>query len=103
MAKRKLKVLEAVVTGCVWDCDAPHLDLLQPYAVCMLEPLHGDETNTPEDKASQQQRNEQRKSMLVNVYYSNSAVTAETKKLRPFLCVEDIFKPLIVSLQWNLC
>ncbi|XP_062869288.1 chromatin assembly factor 1 subunit A isoform X2 [Trichomycterus rosablanca] len=71
MAKRKLKVLEAVVTGCVWDGEAPPSDVLQPYAVCILEPLHNDEPNTPEEKASKQQRNEQLLAKLLPLLHGN--------------------------------
>lgn len=59
MAKRKLKVLEAVVRGCVWEGEDPPSDNLQPYAVCMIEPLNSEEPNTPEENASRQQRNDQ--------------------------------------------
>lgn len=60
MSKGKVKVLEAVVRGCFWEGEKPLPDLLQPYAVCMLEPLSKDEASTPEQDASRQQRNEKR-------------------------------------------
>lgn len=59
MSKRKLKVLDAVVIGCMWEEDKPSPQLLQPYAVCMLAPLHTEEPSTPEENASRQQRKEQ--------------------------------------------
>ncbi|KAK6314180.1 hypothetical protein J4Q44_G00156390 [Coregonus suidteri] len=49
MAKKKVKVLEAVVRGCVWEGEGPHLELFQQFAVCLLEPLPKPEPTTPED------------------------------------------------------
>lgn len=60
MSKGRVKVLEAVVRGCLWEGEQPSLDLLQPYAVCMLKPLSKDEPCTPEQDISRQQRNEKR-------------------------------------------
>lgn len=59
MAKRKLNVLEAVVRGCMWEGEGPPSDMLQPYAVCVIEPLKSEDPNTPEQRASRQQRNDQ--------------------------------------------
>lgn len=58
MSKGKVKMLEAVVRGCLWDEEEPVLDLLQPYAICMLEPLPRDESCTPVQDLLRQQRNE---------------------------------------------
>ncbi|XP_036442273.1 chromatin assembly factor 1 subunit A [Colossoma macropomum] len=71
MAKRKLKVLEAVVMGCMWEGEKPSPELLQPYAVCMLEPLPREEPSTPEDDASCQQRKEQLLSQLLPLLHGN--------------------------------
>uniref|UniRef100_A0AAR2KDY8 Chromatin assembly factor 1 subunit p150 C-terminal domain-containing protein n=1 Tax=Pygocentrus nattereri TaxID=42514 RepID=A0AAR2KDY8_PYGNA len=71
MAKRKLKVLEAVVIGCMWEGEEPSPELLQPYAVCMLEPLPREEPSTPEDDASCQQRKEQLLSQLLPLLHGN--------------------------------
>ncbi|MCJ8737746.1 hypothetical protein PDJAM_G00027730 [Pangasius djambal] len=71
MAKRKLKVLEAVVRGCVWEGEDPPSDMLQPYAVCMIEPLNSEESNTPEENTSRQQRNDQWLSQLLALLHGN--------------------------------
>lgn len=60
MSKGKVKVLEAVVRGCLWEGEQPSLDFLQPYSVCMLDPLPKDESCTPEQDLSRKQRNEKR-------------------------------------------
>uniref|UniRef100_A0A8C9TH28 Chromatin assembly factor 1, subunit A (p150) n=1 Tax=Scleropages formosus TaxID=113540 RepID=A0A8C9TH28_SCLFO len=48
MSKKKFKVLESVVKGCVWRSTGCDAEALLPYAVCMLEPLPGEEPVTPE-------------------------------------------------------
>ena len=62
MAKKRVRVLEAVVRGCVWEGDGAPLELFQPLAVCLLEPLPRTEASTPEDPARKHQRDEQRES-----------------------------------------
>uniref|UniRef100_A0A3Q2YUL8 Chromatin assembly factor 1, subunit A (p150) n=1 Tax=Hippocampus comes TaxID=109280 RepID=A0A3Q2YUL8_HIPCM len=37
--KNKMKVLQPVVRGCLWEGDGPVSDLLQSYAACLIEPL----------------------------------------------------------------
>ncbi|XP_072516436.1 chromatin assembly factor 1 subunit A [Salminus brasiliensis] len=71
MSKKKLKVLEAVVRGCVWEGEEHPLELLRPYAVCMLEPLLREEPGTPEDDALRQQRKEQLLSQLLPLLHGN--------------------------------
>ncbi|XP_067252324.1 chromatin assembly factor 1 subunit A isoform X1 [Chanodichthys erythropterus] len=71
MSKGKVKVLEAVVRGCLWEGEQPSLDLLQPYAVCMLEPLPRDEPCTPEQDLSRQKRNEKLLSQLLPLLHGN--------------------------------
>lgn len=71
MSKGKVKVLEAVVRGCFWEGEKPLPDFLQPYAVCMLEPLSKDEASTPEQDASRQQRNEKLLTMLLPLLHGN--------------------------------
>uniref|UniRef100_A0A8C1ZRQ8 Chromatin assembly factor 1, subunit A (p150) n=1 Tax=Cyprinus carpio TaxID=7962 RepID=A0A8C1ZRQ8_CYPCA len=71
MSKGKVRVLEAVVRGCLWDGEEPALDLLQPYAICMLEPLPRDEPCTPEQDLSRQQRNERLLSQLLPLLHGN--------------------------------
>ncbi|ROL40766.1 Chromatin assembly factor 1 subunit A [Anabarilius grahami] len=71
MSKGKVKVLEAVVRGCLWEGEQPSLDLLQPYTVCMLDPLPRDESCTPEQDLSRQQRNEKLLSQLLPLLHGN--------------------------------
>lgn len=55
--KKKMKVLEPVVKGCVWEGEAPGLQLLQPYAMCMVEPLpKADTSPSPEEQTLRCQR-----------------------------------------------
>ena len=62
-SKKKVKQLEAVVRGCVWDgeTDRRSLELLQPYAVCLIQALpKADTSPSPEDLTKKSQRAEQR-------------------------------------------
>ncbi|KAI7791366.1 chromatin assembly factor 1 subunit A [Triplophysa rosa] len=71
MSKGKVKVLEPVVRGCWWEGEEPTVDFLQPYAVCMLEPLPKDEACTPERDLSRQMRNEKLLSQLLPLLHGN--------------------------------
>ncbi|XP_062308729.1 chromatin assembly factor 1 subunit A [Osmerus eperlanus] len=71
MAKKRLRVLEAVVRGCVWEGEGPPLELFQPLAVCLLEPLPRAEASTPEDPARKHQRDEQLLSQLLPLLHGN--------------------------------
>uniref|UniRef100_A0A3Q3KCP8 Chromatin assembly factor 1 subunit p150 C-terminal domain-containing protein n=1 Tax=Monopterus albus TaxID=43700 RepID=A0A3Q3KCP8_MONAL len=51
--KKKMKVLEPVVRGCVWDGEGPGLELFQPYAVCLFEPLPKTDTSPGPEELSQ--------------------------------------------------
>lgn len=58
--KKKMKVLEPVVKGCVWEGEGPGLQLLQPYTVCLVEPLpKADNSPTQEELSHRGQREEQ--------------------------------------------
>ncbi|XP_060797453.1 chromatin assembly factor 1 subunit A isoform X4 [Neoarius graeffei] len=93
MAKRKLKVLEAVVKGCMWEGEDPPLDMLQPYAVCLMEPLNSEEPNTPEENASRQQRNDQWLSQLLPLLHGN--VNSSKVIITEFqeFCRQQMFSP----------
>ncbi|CAB1324382.1 unnamed protein product [Coregonus sp. 'balchen'] len=65
MAKKKVKVLEAVVRGCVWEGEGPHLELFQQFAVCLLEPLPKPEPTTPEDNTQKLQQKLQEDEQLL--------------------------------------
>uniref|UniRef100_A0A671PIC2 Chromatin assembly factor 1 subunit p150 C-terminal domain-containing protein n=1 Tax=Sinocyclocheilus anshuiensis TaxID=1608454 RepID=A0A671PIC2_9TELE len=71
MSKGKVKVLESVVRGCLWEGEEPGLYLLQPYAICILEPLPRDEPCIPEQGLSRQQRNEKLLSQLLPLLHGN--------------------------------
>lgn len=51
--KKKMKVLEPVVRGCVWDGEGPALQLFQPYAMCLVEPLPKADTSPSPEELSQ--------------------------------------------------
>ncbi|XP_043079060.1 chromatin assembly factor 1 subunit A [Puntigrus tetrazona] len=71
MSKGKVKVLESVVRGCLWEGEEPSLDLLRPFAVCMLEPLPKDDPCTPEQDLSRKQRNEKLLLQLLPLLHGN--------------------------------
>ncbi|TSK53654.1 Chromatin assembly factor 1 subunit A [Bagarius yarrelli] len=71
MAKSKLRVLESVARGCIWEGEDPPLNMLQPYAICMIEPLTCDEPNTPEETVSRQQRIDQWLTQLLPLLHGN--------------------------------
>ncbi|XP_077390846.1 chromatin assembly factor 1 subunit A [Festucalex cinctus] len=50
--KNKMKVLQPVVRGCLWEGDGAVSDLLQAYAACLIEPLpKADVSASPEEQA----------------------------------------------------
>ncbi|KAL7396317.1 hypothetical protein ABVT39_004199 [Epinephelus coioides] len=51
--KKKMKVLDPVVRGCVWEGDGPALPLFQPYAMCLVEPLPKTDTSPSPEELSQ--------------------------------------------------
>lgn len=58
--KKKMKVLEPVVKGCIWEGQVPSLQLFQPYSVCLIEPLpKADNSPSQEDPSHRGQREEQ--------------------------------------------
>ncbi|KAJ7992999.1 hypothetical protein DPEC_G00267900 [Dallia pectoralis] len=71
MAKKKLKVLEAVVRGCVWEGDVPQLELFQQFAVCLVEPLPKLEPTAPDDGTQKRQEDEQLLSQLLPLLHGN--------------------------------
>lgn len=59
-SKKKMKVLEPVVRGCIWEGEGPGLEPLQLYAVCMVEPLpKADTSPSPEELSRKSQRDAQ--------------------------------------------
>lgn len=58
--KKKMKVLEPVVRGCVWEGEGAGLQLFQPYAMCLVEPLpKADSSPSPEELTQRCRRDEQ--------------------------------------------
>lgn len=72
--KKKVKVLEAVVRGCVWEgqSDGSALEFFQPFAMCLIEPLpKADTTPSPEQAASNRQGDEQLVRQLLPLLHGN--------------------------------
>uniref|UniRef100_A0A8D3CSJ5 Chromatin assembly factor 1, subunit A (p150) n=1 Tax=Scophthalmus maximus TaxID=52904 RepID=A0A8D3CSJ5_SCOMX len=51
--KKKMKVLEPVVRGCIWEGEGPGSEHLQPYAVCLVEPLPKADSSLSPEQLSQ--------------------------------------------------
>ncbi|KAF7665251.1 hypothetical protein LDENG_00149490 [Lucifuga dentata] len=70
--KKKMKVLEPVVRGCVWEGEDTALELFQPFAVCLVEPLPKIDTSpSPEELKHNSQRNEQLLAQLLPLLHGN--------------------------------
>ncbi|XP_049588216.1 chromatin assembly factor 1 subunit A isoform X1 [Syngnathus scovelli] len=70
--KNKMKVLHPVVRGCLWEGDGPVSDLLQSYAVCLIEPLpKADMSPSPEEQAEKSNRKAQLLSQLLPLLHGN--------------------------------
>ncbi|KAM3876141.1 chromatin assembly factor 1 subunit A [Diretmus argenteus] len=71
-SKKKVKVLEAVVRGCIWEGEGPALEVFQSYAVCLIEPLSKPDTSpSPEELAKKRQGDEQLLSQLLPLLHGN--------------------------------
>uniref|UniRef100_I3J2Y4 Chromatin assembly factor 1, subunit A (p150) n=1 Tax=Oreochromis niloticus TaxID=8128 RepID=I3J2Y4_ORENI len=72
-SKKKMKVLEPVVRGCIWEGEAPGIELLQSYAVCLVEPLpKADNSPSPEEMSLlKSQREEQLLGKLLPLLHGN--------------------------------
>ncbi|XP_076133901.1 chromatin assembly factor 1 subunit A [Alosa pseudoharengus] len=61
LSKKRVKVLEAVINGCLWEGEIEfshaQLEVLQAHAISVLEPLPKDEPTSP-DTSTGEQRNE---------------------------------------------
>ncbi|XP_041791359.1 chromatin assembly factor 1 subunit A [Chelmon rostratus] len=70
--KKKMKVLEPVVRGCVWDGEGPALQLFQPYAMCLVEPLpKADTSPSPEELSQRCQTEAQLLGQLLPLLHGN--------------------------------
>ncbi|XP_026160832.1 chromatin assembly factor 1 subunit A [Mastacembelus armatus] len=70
--KKKMKVLDPVVRGCIWDGEGPGLELLQSYAMCLIEPLPKADTSPgPEELSQKCQREAQLLCQLLPLLHGN--------------------------------
>ncbi|XP_056234905.1 chromatin assembly factor 1 subunit A isoform X2 [Seriola aureovittata] len=70
--KKKMKVLEPVVRGCVWKGEGPGLDLFQPFALCLVEPLPKADTSlSPEEQSQKCQKEAQLLGQLLPLLHGN--------------------------------
>ncbi|KAF6727887.1 Chromatin assembly factor 1 subunit A [Oryzias melastigma] len=70
--KKKMKVLEPVVRGCVWEGEGDGLEILQCYAVCVFEPLpKADTSPSPEELSQRVQREDHLLGQLLPLLHGN--------------------------------
>ncbi|XP_051232040.1 chromatin assembly factor 1 subunit A isoform X2 [Dicentrarchus labrax] len=70
--KKKMKVLEPVVKGCVWEGEGPGSQFFQPYAVCLVVPLPKvDNSPSPEELSQRRQREAQLLGQLLPLLHGN--------------------------------
>ncbi|XP_070688944.1 chromatin assembly factor 1 subunit A [Pempheris klunzingeri] len=69
--KKKMKVLDPVVKGCVWEGEGPGLQLFQPYAVCLVEPLPKADSSPGTEEQSHRQREAQLLPQLLPLLHGN--------------------------------
>ncbi|XP_068174945.1 chromatin assembly factor 1 subunit A isoform X2 [Antennarius striatus] len=70
--KKKMKVLEPVVRGCIWEGEGPALQLFQQYAMSLIEPLPKADTSPSQEELSRRgQREEKLLSQLVPLLHGN--------------------------------
>ncbi|KAI4828947.1 hypothetical protein KUCAC02_023016 [Chaenocephalus aceratus] len=72
--KKKMKVLDPVVRGCLWEGAGPGLQLFKPYALCLVEPLPKVDTSPGQEELSlrKSQREEQLLSRLLPLLHGNT-------------------------------
>nr|XP_046247665.1 chromatin assembly factor 1 subunit A [Scatophagus argus] len=71
-SKKKMKVLEPVLKGCVWEGEGPAIQLFQPYAMCLVEPLPKADSSPSQEELSQRcQREEQLLGQLLPLLHGN--------------------------------
>ncbi|XP_028299201.1 chromatin assembly factor 1 subunit A [Gouania willdenowi] len=70
--KKKMKVLEPVVRGCVWEDNGATVDLLLSHAMCLIEPLpKADNTPSPGELSKKSQREAQLLEQLLPLLHGN--------------------------------
>ncbi|XP_061680508.1 chromatin assembly factor 1 subunit A [Syngnathoides biaculeatus] len=71
-SKNKMKVLQPVVRGCLWEGEGPVSDLLQSYAACLIEPLpKADVSPSPEEQNDKCTKEAQLLSQLLPLLHGN--------------------------------
>uniref|UniRef100_A0A8C7Z284 Chromatin assembly factor 1, subunit A (p150) n=1 Tax=Oryzias sinensis TaxID=183150 RepID=A0A8C7Z284_9TELE len=71
-SKKKMKVLEPVVRGCVWEGEGDGLEIFQCYAVCLFEPLPKTDTSpSPEELSQRVQREDHLLGQLLPLLHGN--------------------------------
>uniref|UniRef100_A0A3P9LH16 Chromatin assembly factor 1, subunit A (p150) n=1 Tax=Oryzias latipes TaxID=8090 RepID=A0A3P9LH16_ORYLA len=70
-SKKKMKVLEPVVRGCVWEGDGDGLEIFQCYAVCLFEPLPKTDTSPSPEELSQRVQREDHLGQLLPLLHGN--------------------------------
>ncbi|KAM8873843.1 chromatin assembly factor 1 subunit A isoform 2-T3 [Spinachia spinachia] len=70
--KKRMKVLEPVVRGCVWEGEGSALQLFQLYALCLVHPLPKVESSpSPEASTQKHQREAQLLTQLLPLLHGN--------------------------------
>ncbi|KAK5870013.1 hypothetical protein PBY51_024679 [Eleginops maclovinus] len=71
--KKKMKVLDPVVRGCVWEGEGPGQQLFKPYSLCLVEPLPKVDTSPGQEELSlrKSQREEQLLGRLLPLLHGN--------------------------------
>uniref|UniRef100_A0A672ICI3 Chromatin assembly factor 1, subunit A (p150) n=1 Tax=Salarias fasciatus TaxID=181472 RepID=A0A672ICI3_SALFA len=70
--KKKMKVLEPVVKGCIWEGDGSSLEQFQSYAICLVEPLPKTDTSpSPEELSEKNQKETQLLGQLLPLLHGN--------------------------------
>uniref|UniRef100_A0A1A7WYD6 Chromatin assembly factor 1, subunit A (p150) n=1 Tax=Iconisemion striatum TaxID=60296 RepID=A0A1A7WYD6_9TELE len=73
ISSKKMKVLEPVVRGCVWEDEGLCVEPFQQYAVCMVEPLPTpDNSPSPGELSQRRQREEQLLAQLLPLLHGNT-------------------------------
>ncbi|XP_061634253.1 chromatin assembly factor 1 subunit A isoform X2 [Phyllopteryx taeniolatus] len=70
--KNKMKVLQPVVRGCLWEGEGPVSDLLQSYAACLIEPVpKADMSPSPEEQTEKCAKEAQLLGQLLPLLHGN--------------------------------
>ncbi|XP_029988154.1 chromatin assembly factor 1 subunit A [Sphaeramia orbicularis] len=71
-SKKKMKVLDPVVKGCLWEAEGPGSEVFQAYAMCLIEPLpKADHSPSPEEQSQKDQKQAQLLGQLLPLLHGN--------------------------------